>query len=160
MNYIRYPRYFLERKAVFSFLLGNLPHFAPVLFLTLSQTVRSHPPVRVPGTGIFMSENPKGIPPMLLHPLKLNRLLHETVAVSTVVVEDIPRVWSSKSAEILKRDQGIIQIILHDGFMGNPCVPKVLRSRRVELGFDPEATTFPVGSLTLTPTVSAPAMSF
>jgi KUP system potassium uptake protein len=107
-----------------------------------------------------MSENPKGIPPMSLHPLKLNRVLRETVAVSTVVVEDIPRLWSSKSAEILKRDQEIIQIILQDGFMENPNVPRVVRSRRAELGFDPEATAYSVGSLTLIPAVSAPALSF
>jgi KUP system potassium uptake protein len=107
-----------------------------------------------------MSENPKGIPPMSLHPLKLNRVLRETVAVSTVVVEDIPRLWSSKSAEILKRDQEIIQIILQDGFMEKPNVPRVVRSRRAELCFDPEATAYSVGSLTLIPTVSAPALSF
>jgi K+ transporter len=36
----------------------------------------------------------------------------------------------------------------------------VVRSRRAELGFDPEATAYSVGSLTLIPTVSAPALSF
>jgi hypothetical protein len=96
---------------------------------------------------------------MLFHHLKLNRLLHETVAVSAAVVEDIPRVRSFKRAEILKRDQGIIQIILHDGFMEDPNVPRVVRSRRAELGFDPEATACDVGSLTSMPTVPALAMS-
>jgi KUP system potassium uptake protein len=109
-------------------------------------------PVRVPGTAVFMSGNPKGIAPMLLHHLKFNKVLHERVILLTVVIEDVPRVKPTDRMEVVKVDQGITQVTLHYGFMENPSVPTALRTDQ-ELGFDfnPQETVYYVGSQTLIP---------
>jgi len=51
-----------------------------------------HPPLRVPGTAIFMASDPGGVPPVLLHHLKHNKVLHERVLFVSVLTEEIPAV--------------------------------------------------------------------
>src|SRR3712207_3850434 len=43
------------------------------------QDIGAHPPVRVPGTAVFMYSGTDGVPPALLHNLKHNKVLHERV---------------------------------------------------------------------------------
>ena len=127
---------------------------------TFVREIASDPPVRVRGTAVFMSANAKGIPPMLLHHLKLNQMLHENVIILTVVIEDVPRVWWTKRVEIIKRDQGIYQVIAHYGFMENPNVPKALqRSQKLGLDLDLEKVVYYIGSRTLIPTDEKPGMA-
>jgi KUP system potassium uptake protein len=47
-------------------------------------SVGSHPPSRVPGAAIFMTPTPFAVPLALLHNLKHNKVLHETVVLATV----------------------------------------------------------------------------
>jgi KUP system potassium uptake protein len=122
--------------------------------------IASDPPVRIPGTAVFMSASAKGIPPMLLHHLKLNQMLHQNVILLTVVIEDVPRVWWTKRVEVIKRDQGIYQVIAHYGFMENPNVPKALqRSQGLGLDLDLEKVVYYIGSRTLIPTDEKPGMA-
>jgi KUP system potassium uptake protein len=46
-------------------------------------TVAATPPLRVPGTAVFMTAQPRGIPPALAHNLRYNKVLHEHVIVLT-----------------------------------------------------------------------------
>ena len=48
---------------------------SPQLF---ASSIALDPPVRVPGTAIFLTVDPKGVPKALLHNLKHNRVLHES----------------------------------------------------------------------------------
>ena len=41
--------------------------------------VRNAPPVRVSGTAVFMTAQPRGTPPALLHNVRYNKVLHENV---------------------------------------------------------------------------------
>ena len=41
--------------------------------------LEKHPPHRIPGTAVFMTSNPEGVPPVMLHHLKHNKVLHERV---------------------------------------------------------------------------------
>ena len=47
---------------------------------------------RVPGTAVFMTTAPDGMPHALLHNLKHNKVLHERVMLLTVQIEDVPYV--------------------------------------------------------------------
>ncbi len=58
----------------------------------LRERSRRKPPVRVPGTGIFMTARPKGAPPILVHHLTHNKVLHEQVVLLTVSIVDVPTV--------------------------------------------------------------------
>jgi KUP system potassium uptake protein len=44
----------------------------------------------VPGTAVFMTSAPDGVPHALLHNLKHNKVLHERVILLTVKIEDVP----------------------------------------------------------------------
>ena len=117
-------------------------------------------PVRVPGTAVFMSANPNGTPPMLLHHLKLNQVLHETVILLTVVIEDDPRVEGKDRLEVLEFDKGIYQMIVHFGFMDDPNVPEALRRASGRgLDLDLDAVAYYVGGQQLVPTQDDPAMA-
>jgi KUP system potassium uptake protein len=117
-------------------------------------------PIRVPGTGIFLSGNPKGTPPMLLRYLELNQVLHERVILLTVVIEDVPRVRPDQRIETTQRSQQISQVLLHFGFLENPNVPRTLATgRREGLDIDPKTVTYFVGSQTLIPTDAKPGMT-
>ena len=55
-------------------------------------SIAAKPPVRVPGTGIFMTARPEGAPPILVHHLTHNKVLHEHVVLLTVSIVDVPTV--------------------------------------------------------------------
>ena len=50
------------------------------------------PPVRVPGTAIFLTAIPQSAPTALLHSLKHYKVLHERNAVLTIESDPLPRV--------------------------------------------------------------------
>jgi len=81
------------------------------------------PVVRVPGIAVFMYSNPHGVPPALLHNLKHNRVLHETVIILTVETQEIPRVEPAHRLEVAPLDHGFYRVILRYGFMEEPDVP-------------------------------------
>jgi KUP system potassium uptake protein len=59
-----------------------------------------NPPHRVHGIGVFLAADAGVVPLVLLHHLKHNQVLHETVVLLTIVTEDIPRVSEDKRVEI------------------------------------------------------------
>ncbi|HEX8851860.1 MAG TPA: KUP/HAK/KT family potassium transporter, partial [Pyrinomonadaceae bacterium] len=54
--------------------------------------IARHPPVRVPGTAIFMNGTATGTPPALMHNLEHNKVLHERVVLLTVKTRQVPHV--------------------------------------------------------------------
>jgi KUP system potassium uptake protein len=117
-------------------------------------------PVRVPGTAVFLSGNPQGTPPILLHHLKHNQVLHEKVILLTVVIEDVPRVWVSDRLEMSEFGMGIYQVIVHFGFMDDPKVPEELsRTQKQGLEIDVDAVTYYVGGQNVIPSENDPVMA-
>ena len=68
------------------------------------EDLKRDPPVRVPGTAIFMDAKASGIPRALLNNIKFNRVIHERVVLLTVVTREQPRIAAAKR---LTRDPGV-----------------------------------------------------
>ena len=47
---------------------------------------------RIPATAVYLTSNPNGVPPALLHNLKANHVLHERILLVTVETALTPRV--------------------------------------------------------------------
>jgi KUP system potassium uptake protein len=83
-------------------------------------------PHRVPGTAVFLTSDSNGAPPVLLHHLKHNKVLHEKVMLMSVVTEEIPQVDEEDRVACRDLGEGFYQVIAHYGFMETPDVPAVL----------------------------------
>jgi KUP system potassium uptake protein len=119
----------------------------------LLDDIAAHPPIRVPGTAVFMTANPEGVPHCLLHNLKHNKVLHERVVFLTVAVDEIPHVPRAERLEITLLGNGAHRILARYGFMQNPSVPEILaQAGEMGLVFDPMQTTFFLGRENLIPT--------
>ena len=95
------------------------------LELFLDDLARRTPP-RVPGTAVFLTSVPGGAPPVLLHHLKHNKVLHETVVLMSVLSEEIPQVDDERRVECRELGQGFYQVLARYGFMETPDVPAAL----------------------------------
>ncbi len=93
--------------------------------LFLADVARRRPP-RVPGTAVFLTSDPSGAPPVLLHHLKHNKMLHEKVMLMSVVTEEIPQVDLEDRVECRELGEGFFQVIAHYGFIESPDIPAVL----------------------------------
>ncbi|HYO70908.1 MAG TPA: potassium transporter Kup [Archangium sp.] len=111
-----------------------------------------HPPVRVPWTAIFMTGNPEGTPPALLHNLKHNKVLHEQVMLLTIASEEVPHVPPEDRVEVIKLEEGFVRVIARYGFMENPSIPDILKRAKTKgLQFNLMGTSFFLGRETLIP---------
>jgi KUP system potassium uptake protein len=90
------------------------------------EDVRKRQPHRVSGTAVFLTSALGGAPPVLLHHLKHNKVLHERVILLSIVTEEVPQVWPDERVECTELGEGFYQVIGHYGFMESPDVPAVL----------------------------------
>ncbi|QLC24081.1 potassium transporter Kup [Parasphingopyxis algicola] len=81
---------------------------------------------RVPGTAVFMTTSPEGVPHALLHNLKHNKVLHERIVLLTVSILDRPHVAEKDRVKYEDLGAGFYRIILRYGFMQDANVPKAL----------------------------------
>ena len=117
--------------------------------LEFLDSIREHPPQRVPGTAIFMNGDPAGIPRALLHNLKHNRILHERIILMTVETEEIPHVPEDHRILVEELEQGFTSVVAIYGFAEDPDVPRVLRSLDLPgYRYNPMDTTFFLGQRT------------
>ena len=82
---------------------------------------------RVPGTAVFMTSTPDGVPHALLHNLKHNKVLHERVILLTVKIADEPMVDEAKRYKLEDLGRGFWRLIIRYGFMEEPDVPAALK---------------------------------
>jgi KUP system potassium uptake protein len=112
-------------------------------------------PYRVRGTAVFLTSDPSGAPPVLLHHLKHNQVLHEKVMLMSIVTEEIPQVEKAERVECRELGEGFYQVIARYGFMETPDVPAILRALGSEKGngrpiaVTLNSTTFYLGRETL-----------
>jgi KUP system potassium uptake protein len=109
----------------------------------LVATLERKPPVRVPGTAVFLTSDPHSAPTALLHSLKHYKVLHETNVILTIHVEDIPRVDPEQRVHIEPIGKTFSRVHLRFGFMDAPNVPKALAiARKHGWQFDIMSTSF------------------
>jgi KUP system potassium uptake protein len=92
------------------------------------QDIRRRQPYRVSGTAVFMTSDSGGAPPVLLHHLKHNKVLHEKVMLMSVHTEEIPQVGERERVKCSELGEGFYQVVARYGFMETPDVPEVLRA--------------------------------
>ncbi len=97
----------------------ELPLFLESIFIS--------PPLRVPGTAVFLSAEQGSTPFALLHNLKHNKVLHEQNLFVTVQHHEQPWIGFDRRCEIEALGHDCWQVTLHFGFKNDPDVPQALR---------------------------------
>jgi KUP system potassium uptake protein len=94
------------------------------------------PPLRVPGTAVFLSAEQGSTPFALLHNLKHNKVLHEQNLFVTVQHHEVPWIGFDRRCQVEPLGHDCWQVTLHFGFKNEPDVPEALAllgSRGVQL---------------------------
>ncbi|SDA29255.1 KUP system potassium uptake protein [Sphingomonas sp. NFR15] len=113
---------------------------------------------RVPGTAVFMTSTPEGVPHALLHNLKHNKVLHERIILLTVKIVDEPYVAEGQRCHLEDLTHGFHRMILKYGFIEEPDVPVALANvHRCGAEFRMMDTSFFLARQTLLPS-SRPGM--
>ncbi|MDP3237609.1 MAG: potassium transporter Kup [Myxococcales bacterium] len=116
----------------------------------LLEDLEATKPFRVRGTAVFMSGNPDGTPPVLLHHLKHNQVLHRQVVLLSILPMEIPYVPKEDQIEVKELGNGFFRVVWRTGFMETPNVPAILlRARELELVAEPSTTSYFLGRETL-----------
>ncbi|HWR04820.1 MAG TPA: KUP/HAK/KT family potassium transporter [Humidesulfovibrio sp.] len=120
------------------------------LELFLNSMVAGKPPLRIPGTGVFMSVSATGTPITLLHHYKHNKVLHEQVLLLSISSAETPFVSGKERLQVTSLGHGFFRIIARYGFMQTPSVPEILRLAGAHgLHMDMASTSFYLGRETL-----------
>jgi KUP system potassium uptake protein len=112
----------------------------------LMADLAADPPLRVPGVAVFMSGNPGGTPPALVHNLAHNKVLHERVVFLTVVTEEVPHVPATERVTVKHLGKGFHSVLVRYGFMQDPNILDIIaacKERRLIIPL--EGTTFFLG---------------
>ncbi|MEO6056727.1 MAG: potassium transporter Kup [Gemmatimonadales bacterium] len=130
---------------------GILRESAMPMDLFLSDIARRRPS-RVAGTAVFMTSDPAGVPVVLLHHLKHNKVLHQTVVIMSIEGEEIPQVPAEERLTVQPLGDGFFKVLGHYGFLETPNVPALLAMAETQgLRARPAETSFYLGRETLLP---------
>ncbi|MGZ3184587.1 MAG: potassium transporter Kup [Telluria sp.] len=125
-----------------------LPDFMDSLFVA--------PPVRVPGTAIFLRGESDGVPHALLHNLSHNKVLHERVVFLTVHIFEQPFVPDEQRVRITPLGHECYQLDVDYGFKDEPDIPAVLALCAAQgLPFEMMETSFFIARQTVISTPGA-----
>lgn len=114
------------------------------------QKILREPPLRAPGTAIYMAGDPWGVPAPLLHNLKHNKVLHQRVAILTIQTKEVPFVSKRDRISIQEVIPNIYRIIANYGFMETPKMKHILEAcRQRDINFNVNETTFVLGRETI-----------
>ena len=114
------------------------------------QKIREESPIRVPGTGIYMSSDTWGVPVPLLHNLKHYKVIHERVIVLTILSEEVPSVPREERVRIQEFGENFFRVVAHYGFMETPKIRHIFEACRAEgIDLHVEESTFVLGRETI-----------
>ena len=106
-------------------------------------SISAHPPLRVPGTAVFLTANPEGVPNALLHNLKHNKVLHERNVMLTVEILDEPVTDPTTRVSVAPLADGFYLVSVRYGFSEDPDIPAALLGvSQCGFPFDMMDTTF------------------
>ncbi|MBQ4854563.1 potassium transporter Kup [Rhodanobacter sp. B2A1Ga4] len=124
------------------------------------ENIADHPPLRVPGTAIFLTANQHAVPHALLHNLKHNKVLHERNVLLTVETLETPVAEADERIAITPMAGNFFGLELRFGFAEDPNIPLALtRCTREGLGFDMMDTTFFLSRETIVADARRPGMA-
>ncbi|WP_460876478.1 potassium transporter Kup [Rhodanobacter koreensis] len=107
------------------------------------ENISEHPPLRVPGTAVFLTANQNAVPHALLHNLKHNKVLHERNVMLTVDMLETPVADAGERIHITTMGNEFFGLELRFGFAEDPNIPLALSMcSRTGLPFDLMDTTF------------------
>ena len=125
-----------------------LDEFLPGLLLA--------PPLRVPGTAVFLTADRGVVPPALLNNLTHNKVLHERNVVLTVDTLAVPYAPRGKRLQVKEVGDGFHRVVVRFGFMETPDLPLALMAASdggEGFWFDPMETTWFTSRETVVPGV-------
>jgi KUP system potassium uptake protein len=118
----------------------------------LLEDIERRKTLRVSGTAVFMTSTRDGVPVVLMHHLKHNKVLHEQVILLSVTTAEVPNVDEEELLVVEPLGQGFFRVIATYGFMETPNVPEVLRfCKKKGLNSSPNDTSFYLGRERLIP---------
>jgi KUP system potassium uptake protein len=114
------------------------------------------PPIRVPGTAVFLTSDPHSAPTALMHSLKHYKVLHEKNVVLTIENAHTPRVSPEERVRLEPVGATFLRVFLRFGFMEIPNVPRALAiARQLGWQFDIMSTSFFLSRRSLKPAVQS-----
>jgi len=118
------------------------------------KSVLMDPPMRAPGTAVFLSSEEDLTPNALLHNLKHNNVLHENNLFVTANTHDVPWIPFAQRASAELICKGCWKVTLNFGFKNDLDVPAaldLLQSQGIML--DPMTTSYFLSRETVVPTL-------
>jgi KUP system potassium uptake protein len=123
---------------------------------SLVKSLERKPPLRVPGTAVFLTSDPSSAPTALLHSLKHYKALHEKNVILTIETMDVPRVHPGDRVTIEPIGETFSRVVLRFGFMETPNVPRALGvARKHGWHFDIMSTSFFLSRRALKPALQS-----
>ena len=111
--------------------------------LELSSIAKSKNITRVQGSAVFMVATPKGTPLALLHHLKANKCLQQTVVLLTIMTEEVPAVDDEERLSLDSLGEGVWRAVGRYGYMESPDVARLVeRVRNQGVPLQLMSTTF------------------
>ena len=103
----------------------------------------AHPPLRVPGTAVFLTPSNQFMPPAMLHNLKHNKVLHERNVLLSVEILGVPRAELAERVVHVDLGHGFSRLTLRFGYLEDPDVPRALKQWHIPgPAYEPMETTY------------------
>ena len=110
----------------------------------------------VPGTAVFLTQNPSRVPHAMLHSLKHYRARHERMVLVTVLTERQPHVPPPRRLRIETLERQFFRVTVSYGFMDEPDLSRALADcAGLGLKLDLMETSFFLGRETVIPRLGA-----
>jgi KUP system potassium uptake protein len=110
---------------------------------TFIESLRTNPPIRVPGCGVFLTAVGGGTPRALIHNLEHNHILHQKVVIFTARTLNVPIAPVDGRLQVEHLWHGLRRVTASYGFQEIPDVPETLRAAEaLGLDIDPDSATY------------------
>ena len=112
--------------------------------------VTNENPIRLPGTGVFLSNFQREVPPALRHYVSQMRALPEKLVILSVLTTHAPEMEESKRLEFANLGNGVYRVTAHYGFMESPDIPQLMSLVKREVpSINLDQVTYYLGRLSL-----------
>jgi KUP system potassium uptake protein len=114
------------------------------------EDLESSPPLRVPGTAIYLARNTSAVPQALVENLRHNKVLHERVVLLGLRTEGTAYVPEEQRLHVEPLAPSVYRVVARFGFAEDPQIPPLFeRLWQDGLEIDPAESTFFLGRETL-----------